>query len=318
MHRYFPEDAIYRVDHWLGLDPLEDVLVARFANSMLEPLLNRDHVDEHPDHHGRGVRRRRPRPLLRPRPAPSATSCRTTCCRCWPASSPTRRTAPGSTRGWTPSRACIAALRPLTPADTVRGQYEGYLDVDGVDPRLHRRSPTSRSGSRSTPGGGRACRSSSGPARRMPVTAPRSRIRFQPAAVRRVRRRTRSHGRQHAAVPDLAGDARSASPWPGRSPARASSRSCRSWSFAEHSRARTCAPTTGSSAPRSTGNRVLFARQDTVEAAWRVVDPVLGDAVPVHPYPRGSWGPKEADAPAAGRRDLARPGRLSRPLEEAR
>ena len=43
------------------------------------------------------------------------------------------------------------------------------------------------------------------------------------------------------------------------------------------------------------GNRVLFARQDTVEAAWRVVDPVLGDVVPVHPYPRGSWGPKEAD-----------------------
>jgi glucose-6-phosphate 1-dehydrogenase len=44
------------------------------------------------------------------------------------------------------------------------------------------------------------------------------------------------------------------------------------------------------------GNRVLFARQDTVEAAWRVVDPVLGDAVPVHRYERGSWGPKEADS----------------------
>ena len=44
------------------------------------------------------------------------------------------------------------------------------------------------------------------------------------------------------------------------------------------------------------GQRMLFAQQDTVEAAWRVVDPVLGDVVPVHPYPRGSWGPKEADA----------------------
>ena len=43
------------------------------------------------------------------------------------------------------------------------------------------------------------------------------------------------------------------------------------------------------------GNRVLFARQDTVEAAWRVVDPILDDAVPVHPYPRGTWAP-EADA----------------------
>ena len=48
---------------------------------------------------------------------------------------------------------------------------------------------------------------------------------------------------------------------------------------------------------RRPGRRpLLFARQDTVEAAWRVVDPVLDDAVRVHTYPRGSWGPKEADA----------------------
>ena len=43
------------------------------------------------------------------------------------------------------------------------------------------------------------------------------------------------------------------------------------------------------------GDRWLFARQDTVEAAWKIVDPVLGDAVPVHPYAQGSWGPNEAD-----------------------
>jgi glucose-6-phosphate 1-dehydrogenase len=44
------------------------------------------------------------------------------------------------------------------------------------------------------------------------------------------------------------------------------------------------------------GERWLFAQQDTVEAAWRVVQPVLDDAVPVHPYAKGTWGPKEADA----------------------
>ena len=43
------------------------------------------------------------------------------------------------------------------------------------------------------------------------------------------------------------------------------------------------------------GDRWLFARQDTVEAAWEVVDAVLGDVTPVHRYARGSWGPEEAD-----------------------
>jgi glucose-6-phosphate 1-dehydrogenase len=43
------------------------------------------------------------------------------------------------------------------------------------------------------------------------------------------------------------------------------------------------------------GDRWLFARQDTVQAAWQVVDPVLDDVTPVHPYAKGSWGPKEAD-----------------------
>ena len=42
------------------------------------------------------------------------------------------------------------------------------------------------------------------------------------------------------------------------------------------------------------GDRWLFARQDTVEAAWRVVDPVLGDVVPGAPLRPGTWGPAEA------------------------
>lgn len=43
------------------------------------------------------------------------------------------------------------------------------------------------------------------------------------------------------------------------------------------------------------GDAALFAREDSVEAAWRIVEPVLGNKVPVEPYEPGSWGPKSAE-----------------------
>lgn len=43
------------------------------------------------------------------------------------------------------------------------------------------------------------------------------------------------------------------------------------------------------------GDQSLFARQDAIEAQWRVVDGVLGDVAPLHPYEKGTWGPTEAE-----------------------
>jgi glucose-6-phosphate 1-dehydrogenase len=42
------------------------------------------------------------------------------------------------------------------------------------------------------------------------------------------------------------------------------------------------------------GDATLFARQDSVEAAWQVVDGILGDVTPVHEYEPGTWGPADA------------------------
>jgi glucose-6-phosphate 1-dehydrogenase len=42
------------------------------------------------------------------------------------------------------------------------------------------------------------------------------------------------------------------------------------------------------------GDATLFARQDYVEEAWRIVDPALKADTPVHDYAAGSWGPAEA------------------------
>jgi len=44
------------------------------------------------------------------------------------------------------------------------------------------------------------------------------------------------------------------------------------------------------------GDRTLFAREDYVEEAWRIVDPVLGAATAIHPYEPGTWGPAQAAA----------------------
>jgi glucose-6-phosphate 1-dehydrogenase len=43
------------------------------------------------------------------------------------------------------------------------------------------------------------------------------------------------------------------------------------------------------------GDATLFARQDYVEEAWRIVDPVLKAGTPIQAYDQGGWGPREAD-----------------------
>jgi glucose-6-phosphate 1-dehydrogenase len=56
------------------------------------------------------------------------------------------------------------------------------------------------------------------------------------------------------------------------------------------------------------GDRTLFARQDYVEEAWRIVDPVLKRPTPVYEYEAGSWGPREID------KNVTPPGGWQNPL----
>jgi glucose-6-phosphate 1-dehydrogenase len=47
------------------------------------------------------------------------------------------------------------------------------------------------------------------------------------------------------------------------------------------------------------GDATLFAREDALEEAGRIVDPLLAMRTPVHTYAAGTWGPGDADAVAA-------------------
>src|SRR6201981_31990 len=45
LNRFFPEENIFRIDHYLGKEPVHNILYTRFANSMFEPIWNRIHID---------------------------------------------------------------------------------------------------------------------------------------------------------------------------------------------------------------------------------------------------------------------------------
>ncbi|HYK27984.1 MAG TPA: glucose-6-phosphate dehydrogenase, partial [Streptosporangiaceae bacterium] len=195
---------------------------------------------------------------------------------------------------WRSSKAqTVGALSDLTPETTVRGQYEGYHDVAGVDQNSTVETFVAvRLSHDSWRWAGVPILIRAGKC--LPITSTEVSIRFHhpPHDVFGIKLGTAAKNALRFRVNPAARVSITVS---GKKPGSGWLSQPETLVFAEEPAA-DMRPYDRLIGAALSGDRGLFARQDTVEAAWEIVDPVLGDVVPVHTYPRGSWGPKEADA----------------------
>jgi glucose-6-phosphate 1-dehydrogenase len=286
IHQYFPEESVYRVDHWLGLDPVESLMFARFANSIIEPLLNRNYVQsiqitmaESFDVADRGSFYDRTGAIkdviqnhmlqvlatvLADPPDGSGLS------------------------SWIASKSqLISALTPLAPADVIKGQYEGYQSVAGVAPGSKTETFAAvRLAAQTWRWAGVPIVIRAGKC--LPVTATEVFIDFKrpPHDVFGLGDVLTANALRFRIYPET----QAVATLVGKKPGAGWSPEVQDLTFIQHEGADMRAYDRLIGAALN-GERWLFAQQDAVEAAWQVVDPVVGDVGPVISYPRGSWGP---------------------------
>jgi glucose-6-phosphate 1-dehydrogenase len=296
VHRVFAEPAIFRIDHYLGKEPVLNLLYFRFANTILEPLWNRDRISsvqinmpESLDVSDRGAfydRAGTIRDVVQNHLLQVVSLLAM--------EPPSGQTAEAVRNE---QFKVIDSIRPLTPGDIIRGQYTGYRAVDGVAPDSTTETFVAvRLFVDTWRWGGVPFYIRTGKC--LPVTATEVRVDLKPpplAIFGEVEPADADYLRFRL-TPDMSITMGARAKVPGEDMIGASVELV----AAHHSGTeRPAYERLISDAIR--GDQSLFAREDWVEAAWRVVDAALEDDRAPFPYEPGTWGPKEAAS-------LLRPG----------
>jgi glucose-6-phosphate 1-dehydrogenase len=295
LHQAFPEERIFRIDHYLGKESVEDLLVFRFSNSLLEPIWNRNHVAcvqvtmaERIGVEGRGAFYDTVG-AIRDVIQNHVLQVVTLLAMEPPVGPDARHLADEKAK-------VLMATRPIDPAGVVKGQYRGYTDESGVA----RGSLTEtfaavrldidswrwagvpfyvRAGKALAENATEAVVELKDPPRllfdEIPGPPPeRNLIRFRLGNDDGVSitLQAKTPGDQlDSQTVDLSVD----------------------FAAALGERKDAYERLLGDAIA---GNPRRFARQDIVEEAWRIVQPVLDLPSAVHVYDRGSWGPPQAYA----------------------